>query len=156
MYIVKSSRILCIFGLIISSQVIAEPYAERGTVAGGMSLEELDPDVKVPDSAEVPIPPPPDAKFISGGGDKYCVIGLRTELSVNDVCDYYKSKLYGRGYSQVASPTMNLKGACEIYKNGDMDTDFGVMVEKSEDPMFMENGKTLVLVTYRSNDKGGC
>lgn len=152
----RATKILLIFWIMIASQVLAEPYAEWGILSGGLSLKELDPEMRVPDSSDVPIPAPPGAKFINVSGGRYCTMGIRTKLPVEDVCDYYKSKLSGQGYAQVEAPYMNLKGACEIYKNGDMNTDLGVMVEKSEDPMFMENGKTLVLVTYRPNDKGGC
>lgn len=152
----KVAKIIFAFSVVWSGFVWAGPYAERGTVAGGMPLAELDPDVKVPDSSDVPIPPPPGGRFISGGGDKYCLMGLRTKRPVKEVCDYYRSELFGKGYAQVDAPSLNLKGACEVYKNGDMNTNLGVMVEKNEDPMFVENGSTLVLITYLPTAKKNC
>ncbi|MEQ8185036.1 hypothetical protein [Marinobacter salarius] len=152
----KVNRIILAFSVVWSCFASAEPYAERGVLAGGMPLAELDPDVKVPDSAEVPIPPPPGAKFISGGGDKFCTMELRTQQSVEDVCDYYESELMRLGYAQVDAPSLNLKGACEIYKDGDMDSNLGIMVEKNEDPMFAENGSTLVAITYIGDVGDSC
>lgn len=152
----KMAKVVIAFSVVWSCSVLAEPYAERGVLAGGMPLAELDPDVKVPDSSEVPIPPPPGAKFISGGGDNFCTMELRTQQSVADVCDYYESELKRLGYAQVDAPGLNLKGACEIYKDGDMDSNLGVMVEKNEDPMFVENGSTLVAITYIGDVGDNC
>lgn len=151
----KVAKIILALSVVWSGFGFAELYAERGTVAGGMPLAELDPDVRVPEALEVPIPPPPGAKFISGGGDKHCVMGLRTKLPVKEVCDYYESKLTPMGYSQVDAPGLNSEG-CQIYKEGDMLTEIGVMVEKVEDPMFVENGSTLVLVNYLKAGKKSC
>ncbi|MEQ8185034.1 hypothetical protein [Marinobacter salarius] len=70
----KTGKAIIVLSVIWSCSVSTEPYAERGVLAGGMPLAELDPDVKVPDLPEVPTPPP--RKCISGGGDKFCTMGL--------------------------------------------------------------------------------
>ncbi|MDY6841078.1 MAG: hypothetical protein SV429_06155 [Pseudomonadota bacterium] len=142
------------FSVVWSGFVLAEPYAEWGVIGKDMPLQEINPDMKVPDASEVPIPPPPGAKFIVGGGDNYCAMGLRTKRSVEEVCAYYRSKL--KGYEQVDAPTMNSKGICKIYKDGDMGSNLGVRVEKEEDPMFVENGSTLVVITYPNEGRGDC
>ncbi|PHQ25165.1 hypothetical protein CLH62_12520 [Marinobacter guineae] len=152
----KVAKIIFAFSVVWSGLVLAEPYAEWGTIAGGMPLAELDPDMEVPDSSKVPIPPPPSGKFISGGGDVSCAIAVRTELPVEEVCAYYKSELMPMGYLQVVdTPGLNSEG-CQIYKDGDMLTDFGVMVEKNEDRMFVENGSTHVMISYLPTSRGNC
>lgn len=150
----KISRITIAFCVVWSGFVLSEPYAELGT-AGGISVAKLAPDMKVPDSSKVPIPPPPGAKFISGGGDVDCQIGVRTKLPVREVCEYYKSELLGKGYAQVDSP-LHVEGACEIYKGGDMESHTGVMVSEVEDPMFVDNGNTLVMINYLPTSRGNC
>lgn len=152
----KVAKIILAFSVVWSGFVLAEPYAEWGVLSGGMPLEELDPEMEVPDVSAVPIPPPPGAKFINVSGGRYCTMGVRTKLPVEEVCEYYKSELLGKGYAQVDALGLNLKEGCEIFKDGDMETDFGVMVEKSEDPMFVENGSTLVLINYRTTGNNNC
>lgn len=149
----KVAKTILAFSVVWSGFVLAEPYAEWGVLSGGMPLEELDPEMKVPDVSEVPIPPPPGATFISGGGDKYCTIGLRTKQSVEEVCNYYQTKL--KGYKQVDAPGLNSEG-CQIFKDGDMETNLGVMVEEDRDPMFVENGSTWVAVVYYIKNGESC
>lgn len=52
----KVAKIILALSVVWSGFGFAELYAERGTVAGGMPLAELDPDVRVPEALEVPIP----------------------------------------------------------------------------------------------------
>ena len=143
----KLSKVILGLGLVASLPVMAEPYAEWGVLGKDTPLQELDPETKIPDASEVPIPPPPDAKFISVSGDKFCSLALRTERPVEEVCDYYRSELGPLGYSGVDADGLDPRG-CELWKDGDTDTDLGVLVSKNEDPMFVENGSTHVVMTY--------
>lgn len=152
----KISSFLAAIGLLMSPQLMAEPYAEWGVLAGGIPLSEVDPSMKVPEVSEVPIPPPPpDAKFIAVSGNKFCNMGLRSSQSVEELCGYYRSELSPLGYAQVVAEGFSSEG-CEIYKNGDMETNLGVMVSKHEDPMYVENGSTLIVVNYIPKNGKNC
>ena len=143
----KVVSVLAFIGLAISLPVGAEPYAEWGVLGKSTPLQELDPDAKVPDASDVPIPPPPGAKFIGVSGNRFCTLALRTERSVEEVCAYYHSKLASLGFSQVDADGLETDG-CEIFKDGNTETDLGVLVSKNEDPMFVANGSTHVVMTY--------
>ncbi|WP_092011444.1 hypothetical protein [Marinobacter daqiaonensis] len=143
------------FSVFWSCIASAEPYAEWGVIGKDMPLQEIDPEMKMPDASEVPFPPPPGGKFMGVSGNKFCTLGLRTELSVAEVCSYYHSELTPRGYSQIDADGLDPEG-CQLFKDGDTDTDLGVMVSTSEDPMFIENGSTLVMMTYPLKEWEDC
>lgn len=151
----KVIKVFIVLGLLVASQVSAEPYAEWGVLTGGIPLSELDPDMQIPDSSEVPIPPPPGGVFISVSGDKFCSMVLRTKVSIEDACSFYRSKLGALGYRNVDTG-LGPGEDCDMYMNGDIESNLGVMVYKNEDPAYLKNGSTMVAINYLPPDSQEC
>lgn len=149
----KVIKVFIILGLLVASQVSAEPYAEWGVLTGGTPLSEFDPDMQIPDSSEVPLPPPPEGVFIGVSGDRFCTMGLRTKIPIEDVCGFYRSKLRPLGYRDVDAVPGE---SCDMYMNGDPESNLGVIVYKNEDPAYLENGSTEVVISYLPADNQEC
>ncbi len=143
----KAARFLAATGIVISFSAAAEPYAEWGVFADGTLLSEFDTSMRVPDAASVPIPLAPGGVFITNGGDRYCSIEIRTERSVEEVCDFYESKLSSPEYEHVEPPVIGGAPSCAIYEGGNMESN-GVWIYQNSDPLVAKNGVTLIDVGY--------
>lgn len=149
----KFIKVFIVLGLLVTYQVSAEPYADWGVLIDGTPLSEYDPDKQIPDSSEVPVPPPPGGVFLTVNGDRFCTMGLRTKVSIEDVCSFYRSKLRALGYRDVdTGPGED----CDMFMNGDPESNLGVMVYKNEDPAYLKNGSTEVVINYLPSDNQEC
>lgn len=154
----KSLSVFLILSLVAALPVVAEPYAEWGVAPDGASLSTINPGMEVPDTSEVPFPPPPGGVFVSvtvASGN--CLINMRVKRSVNDVCGFYKSELEAPEYRSVKEAEIEGEPSCAIYKNGNAGHGgVGVTVYKNEDRMLSRNGTTNVLLSYEPLGDGNC
>lgn len=144
----KAARLLTAIGFVISSSVVAEPYAEWGVFADGTPLSEIDTSMKIPNVSDVPILRPPGGVFITDGGEIECHLGIRTQRPVEDVCEFYNSEFASSEFKKVKPPEVGGSPTCAYYRGGDTKSGEGVLVYRDLDPAVVINGSTLVLIDY--------
>ncbi|MDY6929651.1 MAG: hypothetical protein SWN10_21450 [Pseudomonadota bacterium] len=153
----KVSSLLVAVGVAVSFPVTAEPYAEWGVIGNGIPLQEIADGMEVPDASEVSIPLAPGGVFIGTAGDlSKCTMVVRTKRSVEEVCDFYRSKLTAPEYERVEEMELDSEPSCAIYRDGESKRGVGVWVYENEDPAFVKNGSTLVRVSYHMPSRTIC
>lgn len=154
----KVFGIVVVIWVLMSSPVMAEPYAEWGVFLNGKSLSEFGTGEKVPDASDVPIPAPPDGAFIGVSGNRRsCMMQIITERSIDEVCDFYKSILKAPEYQSVEGmgELLKVQEGCAIYKDGVTKQGVGVWVYKKERTMYL-SGNTVVAVSYHAPSGKEC
>ncbi|GGY71931.1 hypothetical protein [Marinobacter zhanjiangensis] len=153
----KISKVVLGLGLVASLPAMAEPYAEWGVIGDGMSLSELAEGMEVPEASEVSIPLAPGGVFISTTGDlSRCTMHVRTKRSVEEVCDFYRSRLKAPEYERVEELELDSEPSCAIFRGGEHRQGVGVWVYRKEVPHFVKNGNTYVVVNYHVPDGTQC
>ena len=148
----KIVKVAFTFGLVMASQVSAEPYADWGRMNDGTSIAGMDHNMLIPDASDVPIPLPPGGVLEGLYGEEFVVLSIRTHMTPGDVCSFFESKLLPLGYDHVDFDGFDFGQDCTIYKDGDIESNMGVLVSFEESRLFDINGTTKILIRYVVDD----
>lgn len=155
----KSLRVFLVLSFVAALPVAAEPYADWGVMGSDTPISQFAEGMKIPEASEVPIPLAPGGVFISVSGEFACTMVIRTRHTIEDVCGFYESELLSQPeYERVEEldEALEPEPSCAIYRDGDNDQGVGVWVYENDSPVYINNGSTIIYLSYHSPSEKSC